>query len=148
MKSYQFIYPLVLSFIAAFGNALVTIGQKKASPIGNPFLFGAISLLLASIFLFTLSQFYKYENVVNYIISNYQWHIISALGLVLLNVFLYLLYRNFGANSYTLYAVLAIVTTSVGVSILIFKEKWNIYYGLSLITAAITIFLFFKGKYI
>ncbi|HMZ95098.1 MAG TPA: hypothetical protein PLC61_07535 [Chitinophagales bacterium] len=75
-----------------------------------------------------------------------QWIFISALGLVLLNVFLYVLYRNFGANLYTLYAVLAIGTTSIGASVIIFKERWNVYYGLSLITAAITILLFLKGK--
>ncbi|HMS30613.1 MAG TPA: hypothetical protein PKD32_12240 [Saprospiraceae bacterium] len=145
MKTQQIVLSFTFAFIAALGNALVTIGQKKAT-LNNPFLFGAVSLFIASIILFVCSLVYKNENVIIYLKSSYQWHLTSAIGLVLLNVFLYLLYRNFGANLYTLYAILAIITTSIGASVFIFKEQWNMYYGLSLITAAITIFLFFKGK--
>jgi drug/metabolite transporter (DMT)-like permease len=146
MKTQQVLLPFVLAFIAAIGNALVTIGQKKATPINNPFLFGAMSLCLASVILFTFSLFFKNESILPYVKNNMLWISVSAFGLVLLNVFLYILYRNFGANLYTLYAVLAISTTSIGASVIIFKERWNVYYGLSLITTVITILLFLKGK--
>lgn len=105
-----------------------------------------MSLCLASVILFTFSLVFKNESILPYVKNNIQWISVSAFGLVLLNVFLYILYRNFGANLYTLYAVLAIGTTSIGASVIIFKEKWNVYYGLSLITALITILLFLKGK--
>lgn len=146
MNSSTVFNALLLACFAAIGNALVTIGQKKAEHFENPFYFGAISLALAAIALLCISAFFPHQGIIKYVSQNIHWMALSALGLVLLNVFLYFLYRLHGINSYTLYSMLAIVTTSLCASIWIFHERMNTYYWLSVCFALITILCFMKGK--
>lgn len=146
MKATTFLFPLLLATIAAVGNALATLGQKKSSGIGNPFIFGATALLIAGFSLLVVAFIYQPKNNVAAITANFKWAAVTASGLVMLNVFLYVLYRQYGANFYTLYSMLAIITTSILLSVFIFNEKMNTYYGLSLIAALVSIFFFFKGR--
>ena len=146
MKTSNLIMPLVLAFVAAIGNAIVTLGQKKADPFPHPFLFGGFSLLFASTVLFALSFVYPAQNTGAYIRSNLIWFATAGVGLVLLNIFLYILYRDYGAAYYTLYAVLAIFTTSIALAVWLLNETMNLYYGIALGFAALTIFFFMKGR--
>ncbi|MBK7243493.1 MAG: EamA family transporter [Saprospiraceae bacterium] len=146
MKLQQIFIPFILALIASIGNAFVTIGQKKASSFSNPFFFGAFSLLFASATLFIVALFFGTKGLSNYIYVNSKWFATTGLGLVLLNIFLYFLYRNYGAAYYTLYAILAIATTSIIVAIFMFNEKMNLYYFISLAFALLTIIFFMKGK--
>ncbi len=146
MKIAEIIIPFLLALVAAFGNAIVTIGHKNATNYPNPFFFGAISLLIASVGLFIIAFLYKTDNLGQYISTNFKWFSLAGLGMLILNVFLYFLYRGYGANSYTLYAVLAIITTSIGVSVFYYQEKLNFYYLVSLFFAIATVFFFLKGK--
>lgn len=146
MKITSYLIPFVLALIAAIGNAVVTLGQKKATAYEHPFLFGAFSLLFASIVLFCISFVYTIRNATEYITTNIPWFMTAGIGLVLLNIFLYLLYREYGAAYYTLYAMLAIVTTSIILATWVFKENMNIYYWVSLGMAVLTIVFFMKGK--
>ncbi|MBK9671992.1 MAG: EamA family transporter [Bacteroidetes bacterium] len=123
MKLTEMIVPFFLALIAAIGNAFVTLGQKKASAFHNPFFFGSFSLLFAAIILFCISFLYPTKGLQQYFLLNFKWFIIAGLGLVILNIFLYFLYRNFGASYYTLYAILAIITTSILLSVVVFNEK-------------------------
>lgn len=148
MKISNMIAPFLLAFVAACGNAFVTLGQKKASPFENPFLFGALSLLFAAISMFIISLFYDTKGVQSYITGNIIWISAAGFGLVLLNICLYFLYRNHGASYYTLYSILAIITTSIVLSVLIFNEKMNAYYWGSLLFAVLTIILFMKGRHL
>lgn len=146
MKITSYLIPFVLALIAAIGNAVVTLGQKKATAYEHPFLFGAFSLLFASLVLFGISLFFSARNAAAYIAANIPWFMTTGSGLVLLNIFLYLLYREYGAAYYTLYAMLAIVTTSIVLAAWVFKESMNVYYWISLGMAALTIVFFLKGK--
>lgn len=148
MKTNSFVLPFCIALVAAIGNALVAMGQKKATTFSNPFLFGAFSLLIASAGLFAVALFNNNKGIGQYVSGNIQWFVLSGSGLFLLNVFLYMLFRNYGASYYTLYAILAIVTTSVLLSVYVFHEKMNVYYWASLVFAVITIIFFFKGKII
>jgi drug/metabolite transporter (DMT)-like permease len=56
------------------------------------------------------------------------------------------LYSQYGASNYILYAVLSIITTSVIVGVVIFKETFNIYHWLALLSSIITIALFTLGN--
>lgn len=138
--------PFLLALIAAIGNALVTLGQKKAGACENPFFFGSFSLLIAAIILFGISFLYPTKGLQQYFTINLKWFFITGIGLVKLNIFLYFLYRNHGASYYTLYAILAIITTSFLLSVFVFSEKINVYYYISFIFAALTILMFMKGK--
>lgn len=146
MKLQQIFIPFLLALVASIGNAIVTIGQKKATSFSNPFFFGAFSLLFASATLFIIAVCFGTKGLSNYVYVNSKWFAITGLGLVLLNIFLYFLYRNYGAAYYTLYSILAIATTSIFVAIYLFNEKMNIYYWISLTFALLTIIFFMKGK--
>ncbi|MET2984546.1 EamA family transporter [Aureibaculum conchae] len=146
MKIPVILIPFLLALAASIGNAMVTVGQKNASNYSNPFFFGAFSLLFAAVGLFVIAFFYKTEQLYSYAIGNIKWFAMTGVGMLILNVFLYFLYRGYGANSYTLYAILAIITTSIGVSIFYYGEKMNIYYAASLILAIATVLVFIKGK--
>ncbi|MBK7853944.1 MAG: DMT family transporter [Bacteroidetes bacterium] len=146
MKITGLLAPFLLALIAAIGNALVTLGQKKAGAFQNPFFFGSFSLLIAAIILFSISFLYPTKGLQQYFAINLKWFVITGFGLVMLNIFLYFLYRNHGASYYTLYAILAIITTSILLSVFVFGEKMNMYYYISFVFAALTIFMFMKGK--
>ncbi len=146
MKLQQIFIPFLLALAASIGNAIVTIGQKKASSFSNPFFFGAFSLLFASVTLFIIAMFFGTKGLGNYVYVNGKWFATTGVGLVFLNIFLYFLYRNYGAAYYTLYSILAIATTSIFVAIYMFDERINIYYWISLIFALLTIMFFMKGK--
>lgn len=134
-----------LALIAAIGNALYALGQKKAVTHENPFLFGVFSLFAGAILLAGVSAFFNKQGLNTYIANNIGWFIVSGSGYLLLNIGLYFLYRNFGASYYLLYAILSIITTSILLAILVFGEKINFYFGCSLIFAVLTIFFFLKG---
>ncbi|MBX7174501.1 MAG: DMT family transporter [Pyrinomonadaceae bacterium] len=136
----------LLALTAAIGNALYAFGQKKAVPHENPFVFGVFSLFFGSVLLSVVTLFFNTNNVGNYFVENFKWFMVSGLGYVLLNIGLYFLYRNFGASYYSLYAVLSIITTSILLATIIFKEQMNFYFWISLIFAGLTIFFFLKGQ--
>jgi drug/metabolite transporter (DMT)-like permease len=109
-------------------------------------LFGTFSLLTGAILLFACASFFDLKNIPDFIAANVKWFIVSGLGYVLLNLGLYFLYQNFGASYYTLYAMLSILTTSILLATLVFGEKFNFYYALSILFAFLTIFFFMKAK--
>lgn len=146
MKWWAASVPFGLAFVAAIGNALVTYAQKKATPFDHPFYFGAFSLLLASLGLFGIATFFSSGKIIPHAVENFVWFAVAAAGLILLNIFLYVLYRHYGAAYYTLYAILAMVTTSIGLAVLVFKESMNVYFWLSFLFAALTVVCFIKGK--
>lgn len=135
-----------LALTAAVGNALYAYGQKRAAVHDNPFLFGAFALLAGSALLTIVAMFFNTQTIGSYVVENLKWFFVSGLGYVLLNIGLYFLYRNFGASYYSLYAVLSIVTTSILLATIVFHEKLNFYYWLSLGFAGLTILFFLKGQ--
>ena len=146
MKVFQLLLPFLLALIAACGNALVTVGQKRAEAFTNPFLFGACSLFLASLILFAIAGAHSTAGWRSYVGANGQWMAASAAGLVLLNVFLYVLFRSSGAGAYTLYALLAMGTTSVFVAVKVFGERITGFHCISLFFAALAIVFHLIGS--
>lgn len=146
MRSDSTVSAFLLALTAAVGNALYALGQKKATESDNPFLFGSIALFVGSALLTVIAMFFNTQTVGSYVVTNLKWFGVSGLGYVLLNIGLYFLYRNFGASYYSLYAVLSIVTTSILLASLVFHEKMNLYYWLSLGFAGLTILSFLKGQ--
>ena|SRR6266481_304413 len=141
-----FLKALIFALIAAVGNALFVFGQKKSSVAGNPFLFLMLSLCVGILLLAIASLFFPKPNYSEYFRDNYNYILITGTGIFITYVGFYYLYAKFGASYYILYAILSIVTTSIIVGVLIFKETFNIFYLLSILSAVLTIVLFFFGK--
>ncbi len=138
--------PLLFATLAAIGNALYVYGQRGVNPPANPFLFvwGATAVCL--ILLSAAALTYRSNSEIVYITSNWAMITIGGFGFFLTFVGFFLLYTNYGASQYALYAVISILTTSLGVGVLIFKEDFNIYKIASMLFAVAAIVLFTYGN--
>ena len=72
--------------------------------------------------------------------------ITSGVGFLITFIGFYLLYSQFGAVYYVVYAVLSIITTSLVVGVLIFREPFNAYQAAALVLAILAIALFSYGQ--
>jgi drug/metabolite transporter (DMT)-like permease len=137
---------LLFALIAAVGNALFAFGQKKSVVADQPFIF-IISALVVCLALFAITfLFLPKPEISTFIKDNYPWVLISGLGFWLIFIGFYFLYSRYGASHYVVYAVLSIVSTSIIVGIIVFKEAFNLYHFLSVITAILTVVLFTIGQ--
>jgi drug/metabolite transporter (DMT)-like permease len=137
----------IFALIAAVGNALFASGQKKAVGVDNSLLFIGFSALICVILTFIFTLFIKEGPTMTQIITkNYVWIGISGVGLFLTYVGFNLLYRHFGATGYVYYAVLSIITTSIIVGVVIFKEAFNTYHLISVLLAVSAIIFFTVGN--
>ena len=137
---------LLFALIAAVGNALFAFGQKKSVVVDHPFVF-IFSALVVCLALFTITSFFLPKpEISTFIKDNYPWVLISGLGFWLIFIGFYFLYSRYGASHYVVYAVLSIVSTSIIVGIIVFKEAFNLYHFLSVITAISTVVLFTIGQ--
>lgn len=136
----------IFALLAAVGNGIFVYGQKKAGISGKPFIFIIWSLLICVGLLVLAALFYPKAHYLEYIRTNYKPALLSGAGLFLTYVGFYFLYTQFGASYYILYGILSMLTTSIVVGLLIFREEYNVYYLLATLSAMLTVFLFFLGK--
>jgi len=138
--------PLLFATLAAVGNALFVYGQRGVSPPANPFLFifGATVACLAMLIVATF--YFRTAGDMAYVSGNLGMIAISGLGFFLTFIGFFLLYTNYGASQYVLYAVISILTTSLGVGVLIYREDFNIYKVCAMLLALAAIALFAYGN--
>ena len=82
----------------------------------------------------------------DYLSNNLMSIVISGAGFFVTFVGFHLLYSRYGAVYYVVYAVLSIITTSIGVGIFIFNEPFNYYQFGALILALLAIIMFTFGQ--
>ena len=130
---------LVFSGIAALGNAIYVYGQRSAVVSSNPFLFMAGAVTLCA-FMFVIASLLSGTSTTTIYLKQNYWPItISAVGFFITFIGFYLMYSRVGANSYTVYAVLSILTTSVGVGMIIYREPINLYHVISILFALLAV---------
>jgi len=137
---------ILLALFSAIGNAMFAFGQKKSMVSANPFIFLIFTLLVCLALFIIAYQFAPPVQIQAFITENYRWFLISGIGFFCTFIGFYFLYTRFGTSYYVVYAVLSIITTSIIVGIVIFREVFNFYHGLSVITALLTIFFFYLGN--
>ncbi|WP_459917786.1 hypothetical protein [Desulfocicer niacini] len=142
------IKPLIFATIAAIGNAIFVFGQKGAQVSKNPFLFMFGAVLICTILFFFSTLSFPTEKNISYLISNWKFILLSGVGFFVTFLGFYLLYSGYGASTYIIYAVVSIITTSIGVGVLYYKEPFNFYHFLALIFSIITITCFCYGQHI
>jgi len=137
---------ILFAFVAAVGNALFVLGQRKSTIVAHPFIFN-ISALLVCLFLFSVtSLFLPKPEISSFVKDNYPWVLTSGLGFYLTFIGFYLLFNRYGASHYVIYAVLSIITTSIIVGTLLLREPFNLYHLMSVIMAIVTVALFTIGQ--
>ena len=137
---------LLFAFIGALGNAMFAASQKKAMALGNSLAFLVISIFVSfilAILIAPLSGPTKYTTIIK---QSWLWAVTGGIGLFLTFLGFNLLYTNFGTSSYMLYAVMSIITTSIIVSVVIFKETFNAFHWAAFVGAIVTIVLYTIGN--
>ena len=116
---------LLLALLAAGGNALFVYAQKRADLPQNPLLLLAGAAFVAFVVLGTYSAVAGVPDVAEYARTRGVWMLLTGIGLALTFVGFNFLFNRFGASYYTLYAALSILTTSVGIGFLAYREPVN-----------------------
>ncbi len=142
--------PLMFATLAAMGNALFVFGQRAAPPPANPFLFVLGAVVVCAVMFAVAAAIYRTGGDVAYLAAQWRTVLISGTGFFFTFVGFFLLYTNFGAAQYTLYAVISILTTTLGVGVLVYREHFNIYHAgaMALAIAAIALFTYGNGRHV
>ena len=132
--------------LAAIGNAIFVYGQRSATTSSNPFLYMSGAILVCLILFTGASLMSDSTERGTYLGNNVIPVIIGGVGFFITFVGFYLMYSRVGANSYAVYASLSIITTSVGVGMLIFREPFNLYHVISVFLAILAVCFFGYGQ--
>ena len=138
--------PLYFALLAALGNALFVYGQRTATPSANPFLFMACAVISGACLFLVAALLWQSPGNVAYAGGNIASILMSGFGFFVTFFGFYLLYSGYGASQYTLYAVLSILTTSLGVGVLVFREPLNAYQMVAMAFAVAAIALWSYGR--
>ena len=142
----QVIGPLLFALLAAVGNGFFAYGQRKSVGVENSFVFITIALLICIALCIVTAPFFGSVNYTATLKQNAGWAAMSGAGLFLTYIGFNILYSQYGAASYVLYAVLSIVTTSVIVGAWLLREQLNLYHWLAVLAALATVGLYSYGN--
>jgi drug/metabolite transporter (DMT)-like permease len=117
--------PLLFALIAAIGNAMFALGQKRSSGAENGLVFVAASALIATVLAWCVAPMFGRVSLPTLLRLHAGNLLLAGCGLFLTYLGFNLLYTHFGVSPYILYAVLSILTTTVFVGILWLKEPVN-----------------------
>lgn len=137
---------ILFALLAAIGNAFFVYGQRDVEPSTNPFLFTTLAILVCCAMFMITSYLFKTPDDLSYAVTNYKNVLISGVGFFITFIGFFLLFSNYSASHYTLYAVISIITTSIVVGTYIFKEPMNKFHLLALVFALVTIVFFGIGQ--
>jgi drug/metabolite transporter (DMT)-like permease len=138
--------PLAIAVLAACGNALFVYGQRVAGPSSNPFLFMAGCISSAALLFLLAAVSWQSPDNMAFASVNAGYMMLGGIGLFITFLGFYLLYSGYGASQYALYAVASILTTSLGVGVLIFREEINRFQIAAILLAIVTIVLWTYGR--
>ncbi len=139
---------IFFAIIAAVGNALFAYGQTGAEKTKNPFIFIFGAVAVCTILFFVSSLFYNQGKSASYLLINWKYILVSGIGFFITFFGFYLLYSGFGASTYIIYAVVSIITTSIGVGVLCYHEPFNTWHFIALVLSIIAIGCFCYGQHI
>ncbi len=134
------------ALIAAIGNAMFVYGQRGSSISDNPFFFLTVTLTVCTSIFLISTLINKEPTTLFYVQENLWYILISGLGFYFTFIGFYWLYTQQGATSYIVYALLSILTTSIGVGVILFKEPFNRFHVISGLLALAAIITYGIGQ--
>jgi drug/metabolite transporter (DMT)-like permease len=138
--------PLAFALLAALGNALFVFGQRGATQGANPFAFTFAAVGVCFVLMLVAVALNRTPGDGAYLASNWWQALAGGAGFFITFVGFFLLYSQYGATYYALYAVLSILTTSFGVGVLVYREPLNGWQIAALVLAILAIALFTYGR--
>ena len=142
----KFMSALAVALLAAVANGMFVYGQRRSEIAENPFVFMLLALVVCTVLYGAAALFSTRVQIAGYVSRNYRWILLSGTGLSLTFIGFYLLFTRHGATYYTLYSVLAVLTTSIIVGIVMLREHFNTYHLLAIVTALATVAFFALGQ--
>ncbi len=137
----------LFALLAAVGNALFVYGQRGSQTTENPFVFLLATLVLCTSFFGLSTLLNKAPMDTGYLSVNLKFIVLSAIGFYFTFVGFYWLYSQQGATNYMVYALLSILTTSIGVGLILFREPFNRYHVISGLLAVAAILIYGLGQH-
>lgn len=137
---------IAAAFVAAIGNAIFTYGNRRADASDSPFGFILGLLLVAAAIIGVIALFGAPKDSGDFLRRNAPGMIIGGVGTAITYVGFFWLYSRYGAGYNTLYGMLALLTTSIGVGIFVFREAFNIWHGVSILCAILALAAFLTGQ--
>jgi drug/metabolite transporter (DMT)-like permease len=138
---------LLYAFLAAIGNAMYVAAQKKATGSANPFAIVVVTSAVCLVLVYAVMPLMGRGSYSEVLRERSIWGVIGGVGLFFVYVGFNLLFTRYDSSSYVLYAVLSIVTTTLGVGAFMFHERLNIYHWLAMGAAMATIALYALGQW-
>ena len=142
----KILLPIIFASIAAIGNALFALGQKKSTGVENGLVFVGLSAVVAVLFALFFAPVVGAFEVGNTLKGNWKAVLLSGLGLFFTYLGFNLMYSRFSASQYVLYAVLSIISTTIIVGIFWLKEPVNVYHKVAMAMAIAAVVLFSMGQ--
>lgn len=143
MKSFL---PIIFASIAAVGNAMFALGQKKSTDVENGLLFVGLSALVAVFFALSFAPLAGIFDIGNTLKGNWKAVLLSGAGLFLTYLGFNLLYSRYGASQYVLYAVLSIITTTIIIGVFWLREPVNVFHKVAIAMAIAAVVFFSIGQ--
>ncbi|MCK9294009.1 MAG: EamA family transporter [Desulfobulbaceae bacterium] len=143
MKS---LLPIVFATIAAVGNAMFALGQKKSVDAENGLLFVSLSALVAVLIALFFAPLVGVLDIGNTVKENWKALLLSGFGLFFTYLGFNLLYSRYGVTQYVLYAVISIISTTIIVGVFWLKEPVNVYHKAAIALAIMAVVLFSIGQ--
>jgi len=143
MKS---LLPIVFATIAAVGNAMFALGQKRSATADNGLLFVGLSATIAVLLALVFSPLVGPIDIGDTLKENWNAVLLSGVGLFFTYIGFNILYSRYGASQYVLYAVISIITTTIIIGILWLKEPVNEYQKIAIGLAIVAVVIFSIGQ--
>lgn len=121
----KIVLPLCFALIAAVGNALFALAQRRAAGAQNGIAMTACSVTVTVILLWCLAPMTGSLHLGELVATQGRNLLLGGFGLFGVYIGFYLMFSRFGVSPYILYAVLSILTTTVIVGLLWLKEPIN-----------------------
>ncbi|MCY3770323.1 MAG: EamA family transporter [Gammaproteobacteria bacterium] len=137
----------LFALLAAVGNALFVYGQRGSQTAENPFVFLLATLVLCTSLFLLSALLNKAPLDTGYLSINLKFIVFSGIGFYFTFIGFYWLYSQQGATNYMVYALLSILTTSIGVGLILFREPFNRYHVISGLLAVAAILVYGLGQH-
>lgn len=144
--SLKFLIPFSFALIAALGNVFFVFGNRKVGHASNPFFFTATTMAVCLTLYLIGTTVFGLRGSQEFLRRNILWCSVSGVGMFMTFLGFYLLYSRFDTSYYALFAVTSVLLTTIVLGALILGERINLYGGVSIAAAVVSIVFFGLSK--
>ena len=146
LMSLKFLIPFGFALIAAIGNVFFVLGNRKVGHTVNPFFFTATVMAVCLTLYLIGTTIFGLRGSGEFLRKNIGWCTVSGVGMFLTFLGFYLLYSRFDTSYYALFVVTSMLLTTIVLGVFILRERINLYGGISIAAAVVSIVFFGLSK--